>query len=66
MIETVDVHDNAEATFKELRTQYDNVTPEFRKKVSPETKSADLTVTEKYREVLKREAAPIRYATHAN
>lgn len=53
MIETVDAYGNAEATFKELCTQYDNVTPEFRKEVSSETESADFTVTEKYSEVLK-------------
>ena len=53
MIETIDAYDNAEATFKELRTQYDNVTPEFRKEVSSETESIDFTITEKYSEVLK-------------
>lgn len=53
MIETVDAYGNAEATFKELRTQYDNVTPEFRKETASEAESTNSILTEKYMEILR-------------
>lgn len=52
MTETINVYDNANATFKELRTQYDNV-PEFRKETASEAESTDSILTKKYMEILR-------------
>ena len=64
MIETVDAYGNAEATFKELRTQYDNVTPEFRKETAYEAESTNSILTEKYMEILRE--SKFMYAKHTN